>query len=156
MVNLPVADYFQEDSEDALRSRIQWLEAEVNLDDGFFAALLRTDEGAFRRWKEQQGGLPDSGMLALRAAWEMMMHLLSFVNFDTDRARRLLEHVAPATAGRPGPGQAPPWLGSSMKAYLQIHGAGAVDDVMRWVTSFRFGPPSRTPEQELPCPSSQG
>ena len=41
MVTSPVPDYFQEDSEEALRSRVQWLEAEISLGDPFFARLLR-------------------------------------------------------------------------------------------------------------------
>src|SRR5947209_3291397 len=98
MLTLPVPDYFQEDSEDALRSRVQWLEAEVGLGDPFFAGILRTDEGTFTRWKEQGAALPRRELLGLKELWEMMMHVLSFVNFDSDRARRLLEHVPSAAA----------------------------------------------------------
>jgi hypothetical protein len=155
MLTLPVPDYFQEDSEDALRSRVQWLEAEVSLDDPFFARLLRTDEEIFRRWKEHRAALPRGELLGLRQVWEMMMHILSFVNFDSGRARRLLEHVPSAASRQLGASQAPPWAGSSIKTYLETHGPGAVDDVNFWVTSFRFGAPSLTPEQEVPCPSSQ-
>jgi hypothetical protein len=155
MLTLPVPDYFQEDSEDALRSRVQWLEAEVGLDDPFFAKLLRTDEETFTRWKERQAALPPGELLALQEVWDMMMHVLSFVNFDSGRARRLLEHVPPAALGPSGASQVQPWTGSSIKTYLEAHGPGAVDDVNRWVTSFRFGAPSLTPEQEAPCPSSR-
>ena len=155
MLTLPVPDYFQEDSEDALRSRVQWLEAQVSLGDPFFAKLLRTDEGTFTRWKEHRAALPRAELLGLRDVWEMMMHVLSFVNFDSGRARRLLEHVPSAASRQLGAGKAPPWAGSSIKTYLETHGPGAVDDVNRWVTSFRFGAPSLTPEQEVACPSSQ-
>jgi hypothetical protein len=152
MLTLPVPDYFQDDSEDALRSRVQWLEAEVSLGDLFFARLLRTDEGTFTRWKEHRAALPRGELLGLREVWEMMMHVLSFVNFDSGRAQRLLEHVPSAAARQLGASQAPPWAGSSIKTYLETHGPDAVDNVNRWVTSFRFGAPSLTPEQEAPCP----
>jgi hypothetical protein len=155
MLTAPVPDYFQEDSEEDLRSRVQWLEAEVSLGDPFFARLLRTDEGTFTRWKEHRAVLARGELLGLREVWEMMMHILSFVNFDSARARRLLKHV-PSAAPRPRGAQAPPWAGSSIKTYLEMQGPRAVDDVNRWVTSFRFGAPSLTPEQEVPCPSSQG
>jgi hypothetical protein len=155
MLTLPVPDYFQEDSEDALRSRMRWLEAEVSLGDPFFAKLLRTDERTLTRWKEQAVALPRAELLGLRAVWEMMIHILSFVNFDSGRAQRLLEYISPAVSRQPGASQAPPWAGSSIKTYLEMHGLGAVDDVNRWVTSFRFGAPSLTPELEVPCPSSQ-
>jgi hypothetical protein len=155
MLTLPVPDYFQEDSEDALRSRVQWLQAEVSLGDPFFARLLRMDEETFTGWKEHRAALHHEELLELREVWEMMMHILSFVNFETARARRLLEHVPPAASGQLAAGQAPPWVGSSIKRYLEAHGIGAVEDVNRWVTSFRFGAPSLMPEQEVPCPSSQ-
>jgi hypothetical protein len=155
MLSLPVPDYFQEDSEDALRSRVQWLEAEVSLGGVFFARLLRTDEGAFTRWKEHRAALPHAQLLALRDVWDMMMHVLSFVNFDSDRARRLLEHVPLPNSWQGGASAAPPWAGSSIKTYLETHGPGAVEDVNRWITSFRFGAPCLTPELEVPCPSSQ-
>ncbi len=155
MLTLPVPDSFQEDSEDALRSRVQWLEAEVSLGDSFFARLLRTDEGTFTRWKEHRADLPGTELLGLRDVWAMMMHVLSLVNLDSDRARRLLEHVPSAAPRHLGVSQAPPWTGSSIKSHLETHGLGGVDDVNRWITSFRFGPPSLTPEREVPCPSSQ-
>ena len=155
MLTLPVPDYFQDDSEDALRSRVQWLEAEVGLGDSFFARLLRTDEGTIVRWKERRAALPRRELLALREVWDMMTHLLSFVNFDSGRARRLLEHVSPAAAEELGAAQAPPWAGSSVKSYLETRGLAAADDVTRWITSFRFAAPSLTPEQEVPCPSAQ-
>jgi len=155
MLTLPVPDYFQEDSEDALRSRVRWLEGEIGLGDPFFARLLRTDEGTFTHWKEGRGALPRAELLGLQEVWEMMMHVLSFVNFDSSRARRLLEHVPPAASRPLGASQTPPWAGSSIKTHLETHGPAAVDDMNRWVTSFRFGPPSLTPEQETPCPSSR-
>jgi hypothetical protein len=154
MLTLPVPDFFQEEGEDALRSRVQWLEAEVSLGTPFFAKLLRTDEGTFRRWKEHRAALPPEELLGLRDLWGMMMHVLSFVNFDSGRARQLLEHIPSAASRQLGASQAPPWAGSSIKTYLEKHGPGGVDDVNRWVTSFRFGAPSFTPELEVPCPSS--
>jgi hypothetical protein len=155
MLTPPVPDCFQEDSEDALRSRVQWLQAEVSLGDPFFARLLRRDEGTFTRWKEHRAALPRADLLGLREVWEMMMHVLSFVNFDSGRARQLLEYVPSAASRQLGASQAPPWADSSIKTYLETHGPGAADEVNRWVTSFRFGAPALTPEQEVPCPSSQ-
>jgi len=87
--------------QDALRSRVQRLDAEVGLSDPIFARLLRTDEKAFTRWKEHRAALRGGELLGLRDVWAMMMHILSFVNFETDRARRLLEHAPPAASGQP-------------------------------------------------------
>lgn len=152
MFTVPVPDYFQEDSEDALRSRMQWLEAELGLDDSFFARLLRTDEEAFAQWKEQQADLSRRDLLALGDVWEMMMHVLSFMNFDTGRAQRFLEYTPSVAARGKTSNQTPSWAGASIKSHLETRGSVAVDEVNRWITSFRFGAPSLTPEQELPCP----
>jgi hypothetical protein len=155
MLTLPVPDYFHEDGEDALRSRVQWLEAEVGLGTPFFARMLGTDEGSLVNWKERGAALPGREQLELREIWDMMMHILSFMNFDSGRARRLLEHVPPNAAPERGASQAPPWAGSSIKTYLETHGPGASEGVNRWVTSFRFGAPLLSPEHEVPCPSSR-
>jgi hypothetical protein len=156
MLTLPVPDFFQDDSEDALRSRVEWLEAEVGLGTPFFGRLLRTDEGAFTAWKERRAALPNGAQVGLRELWDLMVHILSFVNFDTTLARRMLEHVAQAAGPERGVSDAPPWTGSSIKRYLETRGLGGIDDVSYWVTSFRFGAPSLTPEEEVPCPSSRG
>jgi hypothetical protein len=151
----PVPDYFQEESEDALRSRVRWLETEVGLGSPFFARLLRTEEKTFSAWRERRGALSREDLLGLRELWDTILHLLSFVNFDCERARQLLEFIPAATSRGEGESKMPPWAGSSIKAYLETHGSGAVDDVNRWVTSFRFGTPSLTPEHPVPCPSTQ-
>jgi hypothetical protein len=154
MLALPVPDFFQEDSEDALRSRVQWLQGEIGFGDSFFTRLLRMDEGAFTRWKERRAILLHRDLLGLQDVWEMMMHILSFVNFDSDRARCLLEHIPPAVVREGETDQTPPWAGSSIKSYLETRGPAAVGNVNRWITSFRFVAPSPTPEQEVPCLSS--
>jgi hypothetical protein len=154
MLTTPVPDYFQEEGEDALSSRIRWLEAEISLGDLFFARLLGIDQETFARWKERRADLPRHELHALGEVWELMMHILSFVSFETARARKLLEHVPSTVSGQGMASTAPPWIGSSIKSYLETHGLGAVEDVNRWVTSFRFGAPSLAPEQGLPCPSS--
>src|SRR5262245_30892866 len=45
-----VPDYFQEESEDALREQVQWLVREVGVEDSFFARLLRVDEETLAGW----------------------------------------------------------------------------------------------------------
>jgi hypothetical protein len=155
MLTPPVPDYFQEDTEEALRFRVQWLEAEVSLGDPFFAKLLRTDEKTFTRWREHRASLPGDWLGGLRELWEMMMHILYFVNFDPGRARQMLEHVPSADTHADGASEALPWAGSCIKSYLETHGSRAVEEVSRWVTSFRFGQPSPTREQAVPCPSPQ-
>jgi hypothetical protein len=155
MLAQPVPDFFQEDSEDALRSRVRWLETEIGLGSSFFAQLLRTEERTFVGWRERRVVLPRRDLQELREVWDTLLHILSFVNFDCERARRLLEFIPVASARGEGASKMPPWAGSSIKTYLQTNGPSAVDDVNRWITSFRFGAPSLTPEHSVPCPSTQ-
>jgi hypothetical protein len=141
MLNQPVPDYFQEDTEEALRSRAQWLATELSWRQPFFAQLLQTDEPTFAGWQAHQATLSAEQLQTLRELWEMMLHVLSFVNFDLGRARQLLEHVpAPQTPGREE-SDTVAWSGSSIQAYLQAHGRKAVAEVNYWITSFRFGAP---------------
>jgi hypothetical protein len=155
MLKQPVADFFQEDSDQALRARVQWLQEHMGLDDAFLAKVLRTEEAPLALWRAHGVPLPGSAQRELREVWDMTIHVLSFLNFDTGRARRMLEHTAPAALQGAGHGQAPLWANGSIKTFLESHGAAAVDEVIHWVTAFRFGAPSLTPEQELPCPSTQ-
>ena len=46
-----VPDYFQEEGEAALRSRVDWLERRVGVNDSFFAKFLRTEESSLRDWR---------------------------------------------------------------------------------------------------------
>jgi hypothetical protein len=150
----PVPDFFQEEDEAALRLRVQWLSQQVGLNDSFFGKLLRLDEPTFIQWKRQEVDFRQSEQRALHEFWDAMMHVLSFLNFDTERARRLLDHVPPAA--RPGRILEPPlpWADSSLRSHLETHGMEAIEDVSRWITSFRFGAPTLTPEPEVTCPST--
>jgi hypothetical protein len=153
MLREPVPDFFQEEDEVAARLQVQWLEDHVHLGTPFFAKLLRVEEGTFADWRNERGVLAPQMHRHLLDFWRAVLHLLSFVNFDEARARQLLDHVAPANSP-PSP-LAPPWAGSSLRAHLENHGTAAIDDVERWITSFRFGDPYGTVQREAPCLSTQ-
>ena len=92
--------------------------------------------------RDDRAALPEDGKGDLRRLWRTMLHLLSFMNFDEQRVKILLEHHVSHKGSR---SQAhplsPPWSDSSLKSYLEEQGSGVLDDVDRSVTAFRFGDP---------------
>lgn len=149
-----VPDFFQEESEEALRSQVDWLEKHIRLANSFFAKILREDEGVFSAWRRMSGALAPDKETVLRDWWHTVLHLLSFQNFDEQKVRTLLEQSAPA---RPQAGRSvfsPPWSASSLKEYLEDHGPDAIREVDRWVESFRFGDPYAPPRKGDACLST--
>jgi phytoene dehydrogenase-like protein len=150
-----VPDFFQDESEEALRSQALWLERHLGLEDTFFARLLRDDPSVFSAWKKSAGTLAGDKMDIWRDWWRTVLHLLSFQGFDLGKVRALLEQTAPA---RPGGRQSvfsPPWAASSLKEYLESNGPDAIREVDRWVESFRFGDPYVALGKADPCLSTR-
>jgi hypothetical protein len=150
-----VPDFFQDESEAALHSQVEWQEQHLGLGKEFFAKLLRVDPGLFSSWAKGAGALTRDKVDVLRDWWRTVLHLLSFQNFDGEKARALLERKA-----APGPRAeqfvfSPPWSGSSLKEYLEDHGPEAIPEVNRWVESFRFGDPYASPPKGRTCLSTQ-
>jgi hypothetical protein len=136
-----VPDFFQEETEDALRSQVNWLRDELSVEDGFFAKLLGTSPTTFSNWRRDQAALPTGGEDTLRNLWQAVLHLLSFLNFDKERARNLFAETMPAAPPDGGPALPPPWSGSSLREYLELTGDAGIEKVERWVTGLRFGDP---------------
>jgi hypothetical protein len=134
-----VPDYFQEETEDALREQAEWLVREVGVDDSFFAHLLRTDAATFAAWRASLATLPPEDEGVLHSLWHTTLHLLSFLGSREDSLRDLFQRSLPA----PGPGResplAPPWSGFTLKSFLETGGVEAIDQVDHWVTGLRFG-----------------
>jgi hypothetical protein len=136
-----VPDFFQDDSEEALRSQVEWAGQQLGLGDDFFFRLLREDPRVFSAWRERATSLDLDKEGVLRDWWQTVLHLLSLQNFDPEQVRALLEKNAPAMPDAMRSAFSPPWSGSSLKEYLEDHGADALREVDMWVESFRFGDP---------------
>ncbi len=136
-----VPDFFQEDTSDALRSQIDWLKIEFDVDDSFLAKLLGTEEATFANWRLFNKDLPPGQEDTLRRLWQMTLHLLSFLNFDRDKIRGLLLHRVPDRSKDEGSTLAPPWNDMSLKDYLEQLGGPAIEKVDFWLTGLRFGDP---------------
>ena len=56
-----VPDFFQDESEEALRAQVKWQLEHLGLDDGFFAKLLGVDRRRFSVWQKDADTLaPDT------------------------------------------------------------------------------------------------
>ena len=47
-----VPDFFQDESEEAMRAQVKWQLEHLGLDDGFFAKLLGEDRRRFSSWQK--------------------------------------------------------------------------------------------------------
>ena len=51
--HMTVPDFFQEETSEALRSQVGWLNREIGLDDAFLMTYLETDEKMIRGLKKR-------------------------------------------------------------------------------------------------------
>jgi hypothetical protein len=102
-VMISVPDFFQEESEEAPRSQVEWLEQHLGLRDSFFVRLLDEDPRRFLAWRRAADTLPRDKEEVMRDWWQTVLHLLSFQGFDEARVRALLERTTRGTPrlGRP-------------------------------------------------------
>src|SRR5262245_23856135 len=117
-----VAPFFQKDNEAALMQQVEWLQKHVQLSDQFFLHLLKVDERTFFCWRIGDEILSEASQEHLREFWQMTLHLLSFVNFDLGRLKRIVEHSIDTKAGSVGSPYNPPWVGASLRSYLETNG----------------------------------
>ena len=150
-----VPDFFQDESEEALRAQVKWQHERLGLDDSFFAKLLGEDRHRFSFWQKDADTLTPDKEDVLRDWWQTVLHLLSFQSFDEEKLRSLLEQTRPIGSSNEASPFSPPWSASSLKAYLENRGPEAIAEVNRWLESFRFGDPYAQPRKGDPCLSTQ-
>ena len=139
---MQVESFFQEETDTALVHQVDWLQKHAKLSDQFFVNLLNVDERSFSRWRIGDEALSESLREHLREFWQMTLHLLSFVNFDLRLLNMMVEHSSDATAEAARSAFDPPWLGTSLRAYLETYGIAGTRKVNQWVQTMRFGNPS--------------
>lgn len=134
-----VPDFFQEESESALRQKVEWITDHLGVDVSFLAHLLRTEESQLTDWLRFGGAISPQHQDELSDLWRAVLHLLSFQNFDVARVRQMLERETGPVPTMPP--NAVPWAGSSMRTYLETKGSKAVAELTDWVMSLRFRDP---------------
>src|SRR5205085_5932652 len=122
MANSTIYDYFQEETEDALRSQIDWQMRALGVDDSFFVRVLRNDANRFAAWRASRTVLPPEAQQTLLRLWQTTLHLLSFLGFQEDQLRQLYEQFMPAPKRGEGAPVAPPWTNCTLKSFLELGG----------------------------------
>jgi hypothetical protein len=131
-----VPTFFRDGGEPSLIKRAEWLREKLGLDDAFFARLLGVEDEQFYRWRISGGALREEKLSEFREFWEVILHLLSFFNLDISQVRNFIEHEEEERPVKlPFD---PPWVGTSVRAYLAITGRGGAQKLNRWIQSFQF------------------
>jgi hypothetical protein len=154
-VMIAIPDFFQDESEGALRLQVEWQEKHLGLSDRFFAKLLRVDQRFFSGWRKDMDALTTAQEDLLRDWWQTILHLLSFQQFDDEKVRSFLKEKADTHSLVAPSVFSPPWFASSLREYVESHGREAIGGVNRWMESFKFGDPYAPRLKESSCLSTQ-
>jgi hypothetical protein len=134
---MPVESFFQDNTNQGLIAQVQWAEKELQLSDEFFSNFLQIPLTDFNAWKRQSKPLEPTAETNLRYLWRVVLHVLSFLNFNMDLTRVLLVSKTSSHTDTASPFD-PPWTGTSMKAYLEASGLPALISIDRWIQGIRF------------------
>ena len=94
---IAVPDFFQEDSEEALRSQVKWQQQNFGLKEDFFARLLPRILRRFAAWEKDAAILTREQGDVLRDWWRTVLHLLSFQHFEAGKVRGAPRTDSPGT-----------------------------------------------------------
>ena len=131
-------DYISID-ETPLRS-VNWFQEHLNLSNRYVSNVINVDEDVFSEWKNEHSTLTTSQIQNLKVFSITLTHLLSYLNFRHDLMMNILETSSESPQHEPTP-LTPPWLGTSLKSYMETEGMRGVDQVDRWVQALRRSDP---------------
>jgi hypothetical protein len=102
--------------------------------------VIKVQEELFSDWKNYHSSLTTSQIESLKAFSTTLTHLLSYLNFRHDLMMNILETNSESPQHEPTP-LTPPWLGTSLKSYMETQGVGGIDKVDRWLQALRWSDP---------------
>ena len=134
---IAVEPFFNDDTNEAILSQVQWFEKSLRVDDSFFLDMLNLERREFTQWKYERGILSSDKQNLLREFWQMMLHMMSFYDYDMTRVSEAFHyegehHSAQSTFG-------PPWTGTSLRNYLEKTGPRSIQEVNHWIQALRYG-----------------
>jgi hypothetical protein len=135
------ASFFQNSAKSDLIDQVEWSEEKLGLSDRFYSQVLRIELQAFSDWRAGKGAIGEDKQNDLRDFWQTLRHLLSFLNFNLELVCVMLDHQGDSTTASARLSFRPPWVGTSIKAYLQAAGPDGIQRVNEWVQSVRFSDP---------------
>lgn len=137
--DLIVPEAYASIDESPLRS-VNWFQEHLNLSDGYVANVINVREEIFSEWKNDDRQLTHSKIEDLKVFSSTLTHLLSFLNFRQDLMMNMLESSSESPRHEPTP-LTPPWLGTSLKSYIESQGMRGIEEVDRWVQALRWSDP---------------
>jgi hypothetical protein len=138
--DLIVPETYASIDESPLRS-VTWFQEHLNLSNRYVANVIDVREDVFDNWKSYHYPTPTESQLDdLRAFSTTLTHLLSFLNFRQDLMMNILESSSESPQHEPTC-LTPPWLGTSLKSYIESQGMRGIEKVDRWVQALRWSDP---------------
>jgi hypothetical protein len=116
-------------------SAVRWLQEHLPFSDEYLAQLIGASPGLFSEWKTGAQALTDSQMETLENLSLAINRLLSFYGFRRDLIVSVLEFHSDSPIQRSR--FTPPWVGTSLKAYMLRHGAKGIAEVDDWIQTIR-------------------
>jgi hypothetical protein len=135
---MDIPTFYNNDAEEALVDKMVWVQEQFGLSDQFFSNLLGVHEKIFREWKARDQVLTTYQRKCLREFWVAMTHILSFLNFRRDLVQTMLEFENDDNIGPTPTPFTPPWVGTSLKSYLESNGIAGIGEVTSWVQGLRY------------------
>lgn len=146
--------FFRGENETALRLQVEWVRERLNLDDYFFSRLLKIRVIEFQDWRINyiNLSLPQEKLNILKDFWQMILHLLSYLSFNPDLVQTMLNKTNEREKESVRSPFDPPWVGTSIKEYLETSEPLGISEVTRWVLSFRFADRHQFDTTNMTCP----
>jgi len=136
-------DFFMSETPTAQRSRAQWMEEKLGLDSEFLAKVLGIEVSVVQQWRSKRLRLSPETDRLFRDLWGMVLHLYSLCGGNVERLHPMVHESGDWNRVASHP-LLPPWVGSSMKDFLEQMGVEGIRKVEDWVMTFRFGNPYQT------------
>ena len=133
---IEVESFFTETSDKALVAQVRWFQSCLHVNDDFFSDMLNLEGRTFSRWKYGEGYLSNDKQKLLNEFWEMLLHVMSFYDYDLTSVRELFQSEASrSSAVSP---LDPPWTGTSLRNYLEKTGPSSIREANRWIQTLRY------------------
>lgn len=128
--------FFQSDTIGGHKKQVRWLMKHLGLKHEFFAKVIDDTAFIIKDWLAGKAELYLIQERRLGRLWQMFLRMFSLMNYDCFRVKTLIEAKSASIVH---PALRLPWSGQSIKYYLENGGSKAIDNVNRWLISFRFG-----------------
>jgi hypothetical protein len=121
-------------------SSVNWFQERLDLSDEYVAKVINVREELFSNWKNYHSGLTPSQIEKVKTFSITLTHLLSYLNFRHDLMMNILQNSSESPHHELTP-LTPPWIGTSLKSYIESQGVSGLEEVDRWVQGLRWSDP---------------